>query len=453
MKGQACLKAVFTLLFITSDHAIPCLLGVKKAVFLFKNPKRFVGKHTTYPLQHHTCVPPTVLTLTTMTILWVNSHSPERKNQQLWLDKLKQQGLEFIETGTHAMCHKFTVAIDCDGSTAAIANSVLNIPFSQESGVRQQECICLYLDISSFWPCTLWPLRSRDMDCQRGTGTGGPAVCGFPVLSWTHRFYQNVSRGPTHPTHPPRSALKWEIQGMVRNFTVSLVHVASKVSSTRLFAKRDKTMPETPTYSTTASSVRRLTLSCALHDFVVGLVVLWTDMVAPPAELVQARPATRTCLTVHTGLTVFRALCKDKHIGVSVYMVAKYNLTASCGNYLVLSFGMKLLVTYWEHIPFVCHCGPALQGSSPGICPDEGRILLGIVCRSFCWSRSRNLTCTLDKETWAHRQSLFKPHKLSSVSSVLNIHCVILVHVSLEYSEELRPQHSDWCPTQWHLGF
>lgn len=48
-------------------------------------------------------VPPAVLTLTTMTILWVNSHSPERKNQQLWLDKLKQRGLEFIETGT--LCH------------------------------------------------------------------------------------------------------------------------------------------------------------------------------------------------------------------------------------------------------------------------------------------------------------------------------------------------------------
>lgn len=49
-------------------------------------------------------VPPAVLTLTTMTILWVNSRSPERKNQQLWLDRLKQRGLDFIGTGT--LCHE-----------------------------------------------------------------------------------------------------------------------------------------------------------------------------------------------------------------------------------------------------------------------------------------------------------------------------------------------------------
>lgn len=49
-------------------------------------------------------VPLAVLTLTTMTILWVNSRSPERKNQQLWLDRLKQRGLESIGTGT--LCHE-----------------------------------------------------------------------------------------------------------------------------------------------------------------------------------------------------------------------------------------------------------------------------------------------------------------------------------------------------------
>lgn len=33
-----------------------------------------------------------------MTILWVNSRSPERKSDQLWLYKPKHRGLEFIET-------------------------------------------------------------------------------------------------------------------------------------------------------------------------------------------------------------------------------------------------------------------------------------------------------------------------------------------------------------------
>lgn len=51
------------------------------------------------------------------------------------------------------------------------------------------------------------------------------------------------------------------------------------------------------------------TLSCALHEFVVGLKLLWTDMVAPPTEQVQAWPAPRTRLTVHTRLAVCRAPC------------------------------------------------------------------------------------------------------------------------------------------------
>lgn len=69
-----------------------------------------------------------------------------------------------------------------------------------------------------------------------------------------------------------------------------------------------------------------LTLSCALHEFVIGLIVLWTDMVAPPTELVQAWPAPCTCFTVHTGLTVCRAFCKDStHSDVSVNVVAKCN--------------------------------------------------------------------------------------------------------------------------------
>lgn len=48
-------------------------------------------------------------------------------------------------------------------------------------------------------------------------------------------------------------------------------------------------------------------LWCALHEFVIGLVVLWTDMVTPPAELVQAGPAPCACVTAHTHLTLCRA--------------------------------------------------------------------------------------------------------------------------------------------------
>lgn len=48
-------------------------------------------------------------------------------------------------------------------------------------------------------------------------------------------------------------------------------------------------------------------LSCALHEFVVRLELLWTDMVAPPTEQVQAWPAPRTRLTAHTRLAVCRA--------------------------------------------------------------------------------------------------------------------------------------------------
>lgn len=65
-----------------------------------------------------------------------------------------------------------------------------------------------------------------------------------------------------------------------------------------------------------------LTLCCALHEFVIGLVVLWTDMVAPPVELVQAWPAPLTCLTVHTRLTLCRAHCKDKSTVMHIYVPA-----------------------------------------------------------------------------------------------------------------------------------
>lgn len=171
-----------------------------------------------------------------------------------------------------------------------------------------------YLDIFSSWPGTLWSLRSRDRDCQRVMGTGGPAVCGSPGPAWTHRFYRTESRGSTRSTHPRRSALNWERELRVRSFSVYLfyVNMASKVwngttlSSTSLVAPTNRTSILAGYFLPNG-----LTLSCALHEFVIGLVVLWTDMVAPPTELVQAWSAPRTCLTVHTRLTVCRTLCKD----------------------------------------------------------------------------------------------------------------------------------------------
>lgn len=60
----------------------------------------------------------------------------------------------------------------------------------------------------------------------------------------------------------------------------------------------------------------RLTLRCALHEFVTGLEVIWADVVAPPAQQVQALTAPHARLTVHAGLAVCRALCKDNHVEV-----------------------------------------------------------------------------------------------------------------------------------------
>lgn len=141
----------------------------------------------------------------------------------------------------------------------------------------------------------------------------------------------------------------------------------------------------------------RLTLKCALHQFVAGLVVLWAHVVASPTQQVQALPAPRARVTVHTGLAVWGALCKDSRAEVYLSVWKLYPTPK------------KHWDSYWERIPFVLRCGQAPPGRSPGICPGEGRILLGTACRSSWRSRSRTLTCTLDKETQTHRQRLFKP--------------------------------------------
>lgn len=76
--------------------------------------------------------------------------------------------------------------------------------------LQQHHYLYLYLYISSSWPGTLWPLRSRGRGCQRKTGTGGPVACGSPDPAWSHRFYRTESRGSTRSTLLHRSALKWE---------------------------------------------------------------------------------------------------------------------------------------------------------------------------------------------------------------------------------------------------
>lgn len=87
-------------------------------------------------------------------------------------------------------------------------------------------------------------------------------------------------------------------------------------------------------------------LWCALHEFVTGLVVLRTDVVAPPTELVQARPAPRTCLTVHTCLALCRApgytlplrVAADQPLGAVLLALAKVKVescSAACAEVLV----------------------------------------------------------------------------------------------------------------------
>lgn len=168
------------------------------------------------------CVPPTVLALTTMTILWVNSHSPERKSNELWLNKLEQRGPEFKESGTCAMCHNVSVGIECHPKRQRLhcghMSNLNESKFDPQLENKHALCFFPYLDISSSSPGTLWPLRAQDRDFQKAMGTGGPVVCGSPDHAWTNRFYQTESRGSTRSTRPPHSALNWERDLRVRIF-------------------------------------------------------------------------------------------------------------------------------------------------------------------------------------------------------------------------------------------
>lgn len=94
----------------------------------------------------------------------------------------------------------------------------------------QYDYFFLYLDISSSWPGSLWPLWSRDRDFQKAMDPGGPAVCGSPDPAWTNRFYRPESRGSTRSIRPPHSALNWEKDLRMRNFSVYFFQVCMAFS-------------------------------------------------------------------------------------------------------------------------------------------------------------------------------------------------------------------------------
>lgn len=68
--GRPCLRSHLpSPFFAASDRATPCLPGLRKSCFSAlknRNPRKACGNAVATP---HMCVPPTVLTLTTMTIL------------------------------------------------------------------------------------------------------------------------------------------------------------------------------------------------------------------------------------------------------------------------------------------------------------------------------------------------------------------------------------------------
>lgn len=180
----------------------------------------------------------------------------------------------------------------------------------------------------------------------------------------------------------------------------------------------------------------RLTLKCALHEFVTGLVVLWADVVTSPTQQVQALSAPRARITVGAGLAICWAFCKDNH--AQVYLSLGKPNSPQTNHW----------DSYWERIPSVLRCGLAPPGRSPGICPGEGRILLGIVCRSSWRSRSHTLTCTLDKEPQTHRQRLFKPYVIKCVLPVKYTPC----H-SVACCTGNTVKGSDWCLVHLHTWF
>lgn len=268
------------------------------------------------------------------------------------------------------MCPKFAFGMDCDGSTATADN--VPKPDFYFPGTR-----FLYLDIFASWPDTPWSLRCQDRDYQRVKGTGGPAVYGFLGPAWIRRFYQTESRGSTRPIRRPHSALNWERQQQQKKPSSMLQSCVIFVASEFLSAQTDLEVC-TPWVCHWARSPlgRRGGISHSAGTGPVGTACTYHCSHRP-----HSLPGT---------------LQRKPRWGASVLREAKSN-------------PKKHWDSYWERIPFVLRCGQAPPGRSPGICPGEGKILLGIVCRSSWQSRSHTLTCTLDKETQTHRQRLFKP--------------------------------------------
>lgn len=338
------------------------------------------------------------------------------------------------------MSRKFAVGTDRGGWTATAASVVVS-----------QGHILLYLDISASWQGTPWSRRSQDRDSRRATGTGGPAVYGFLGHAWICRFCQSENRGSTRSIHQPHSALNWG-----RQKKIALVFRSYMI----LWLLNNLLL--------------RLTLRGALHEFVTGLEVVWADVVAPPAQQVQALTAPRARLTVHAGLAVCWALCKDNRVEVHLSISGVPKSTFQGSGRVFCPTGQKTLplrkVPRWNHcLPdrtgkprqsmaiVGCIWGLQIQlknhalgllkltGSTFPLCfvADEplgaGLLAFAQVKVESCSAPRAEVLGEAGVALWPAlltkknrpTAGVYLNHKLSSASRMLNIHRVTVLHVSL----------------------
>ena len=288
-------------------------------------------------------VPPAVLTLTTMAVLWVNSHSPERKNQQLWLDKLKQRGLEFIETGT--------------------LRHVSLIPCWHWLGWVNS--YCGQCPKARFWfpghTCSLpghFRLLTRHSLISEMSGQGLPKGEGYRStcrvrVSWPRlnpQVLPDREQG-LHSPHPPTS------QCTTLRGTTTTTPTKNFLQSCAIFAASEGLSAQTDLEACTPWACHWARSPLGRHGGTchsAGTGPVGTACTYHRSHRTHSLPGT---------------LQRQPRWAGSVLSEAKANPE-------------KHWDSYWERIPFVLRCGRAPPGRSPGICPGEGRILLGIVCRS-----------------------------------------------------------------------
>lgn len=173
-------------------------------------------------------------------------------------------------------------------------------------------------------------------------------------------------------------------------------------------------------FRTTSSWV--LTLKRALHQFVAGLVVLWADVVASPAQQVQALSAPRARIAVHAGLAVCRALCKDNR--------AEACLSSWKQNPTQKNKNKRIGVLTGRAFPLSFVADKSLRA---------GLLAFAQVEEEPCSASRAEVLGEAGVTLWPalltkkHRPtaSVYLNHKLSSASCVLNTHCVTVLHVSL----------------------